>query len=145
MKQLLSSIMFLSGFSLLIIMISSDGKFSSTEESSLNNEPIGLALLIRQDLNNLQVNNQLPKEWSQIASPLITSKSYRGQTPIKAEEFGINTTKLGKYRLEITIFPEDESYEKGRIFARYEIFQIENENKIWETIRLYDLQKKTAH
>lgn len=107
-------------------------------ESSVAPPKSSLTLAIENDLSQLSQSGKLPIEWESIREEKITgTPSIKGEL-IKTTRTNVVLNKTGHYRLETTMLAENPEVKNTRILVQFELFEINSENKVWETFRIYE-------
>jgi hypothetical protein len=134
--KIISFIIILIG--LTIAYLSSTTILKKTTESEI------LTLSVNKDLQDLQTNNLLPKEWQSLKDIKINPRSKNATNWIASFKPDIKITKDGQFRLEIQIIDgtnkEDSENPYTTILAQFDLIEIKSENKIWEITRTFTIK-----
>lgn len=95
-----------------------------------------LIKLINEDINDLQHQGNLPKEWNGIATIEYKVRSDLARTLLGSEKLALQRVKEGNYYLEVEVLDMPDEKDPG-IILQMSLKEIKSKNKIFEIGRTY--------
>jgi hypothetical protein len=99
-----------------------------------------LTHLIDEDFKKLAKENQLPKEWENIATVEYNMRSTLASALLGPERPHVQRIKDGKYFLEVEVIDIPDEINPG-IILQTSLFDIKSKNKIFEIGRTYTMNQ----
>ena len=99
-----------------------------------------LTKLIDDDFNQLKKDNQLPKEWNEIATVEYNMHSTLASALLGSQRPRMQRIKDGKYFLEVEVIDMPDEVNPG-IILQTSLFDIKSKNKIYEIGRTYTMNQ----